>query len=569
MKNGQIPEKRLLLKEKEMEKHLLTLWKAIPSGRVKHEEIAKSLDLSAKQVTRYIKKWTAQGWLTFTSGRGRGNVSKLLWLKNVEEIYEEQLMKMIDQEAVEESSKFLLYDWSIESKLRLLNKFRLKFGYFQSSNEVDKLIIPRKYPLLTLHPLEAINVQSAHMVANVFNRLVAVNEDGSISPELAHAWDLIDSRLRVYLNKDVKFHDGSLLTADDVVMCMNRLRNHVYFKKLWEPVKEVKAVAPLVVDFHFPRGCSYCLQMLGMINSSIYKENKGKVFGTGGFYEEENQEHKTSLKAFVDYFQKRPLLDVVDFVQVPKDFDIVYRPANQENEEPTFQVESDSGFGVVIMNAFRPSSIQYKDVRDYLHYIIAKHRKDISFYHTRALPNSESCLIGQSQHHTVPQVERPNFDEPLILKAVKDTEKAAIWLKEVFEKENIPLEIQWMSYEDKLLDHGENQQADLFIHGEVFEMNQNFSFYYFLKNSNSPLAAILTKNKRMVGFLDKYSQTPFEEWTSLNLKIEKMLLESSIMIPLYYEKRQIPFSADLMNIKISHFGYVDFSNLWVRPVIKE
>jgi MarR-like DNA-binding transcriptional regulator SgrR of sgrS sRNA len=37
------------------------------------------------------------------------------------------------------------------------------------------------------------------------------------------------------------------------------------------------------------------------------------------------------------------------------------------------------------------------------------------------------------------------------------------------------------------------------------------------------------------------------------------------MIPLYYEKRQIPFSADLMNISISHFGYVDFSKLWVRP----
>lgn len=121
----------------------------------------------------------------------------------------------------------------------------------------------------------------------------------------------------------------------------------------------------------------------------------------------------------------------------------------------------------------------------------------------------------------------------------------------------------------KLLDHGEDQQADLFIHGEVLEMNQNFSFYYFLKNSNSPLAANLSKNKQILACLDQYSQTPFEEWTSLNLQVEKILLESSIMIPLYYEKRQIPFSADLMNIKISHFGYVDFSNLWVRPVIKE
>lgn len=549
-----------------MEKHLLTLWKTIPSGNVKHEEIASTLGFSTKQTTRYIKKWTAQGWFSYTAGRGRGNLSKLVWLKNVEEIYEEQLMKIIEQQAVEESSKYLLYDWSSESKLRLLNQFRLRFGYFQNAEEVDKLIIPRKYPLLTLHPLEALDIQSANMVANVFNRLVAVDEVGLISPELAHTWDMQDSRLRIYLHKDVKFHDGSLLTAEDVVTCMNRLRNHHIFKTLWEPVTLVKAVAPLVVDFHFPGGCSYCLQMLGMMNSSIYKESKGKVLGTGGFYEAENVKEKTSLKAFGDYFQTRPLLDVIDFVQVPADFDITYRSASQAQEDTMFQVESDTGFGVVIMNAFRSSAIQHKEVRDYVHFVITKHRKGISQYHLRALPNSQSCLIGHSQEYAVQKVERPHFEQPLILKAVKDTEKAAVWLKEALEKEDVPVQMQWLSFGDKLLDHGEDQQADLFVHGEVLEINQNFSFYHFLKNNNSPLAANLSKNKQI---LEQYSQTPFEEWTSLNLQIEKMLLESSIMVPLYYEKRQIPFSADLMNIKISHFGYVDFSTLWVRPVIKE
>lgn len=549
-----------------MDKYLLTLWKTIPSGNIKHEEIARTLNFSTKQTTRYIKKWTVEGWFNYTAGRGRGNFSKLVWLKNVEEIYEEQLVKIIEQEAVEESSKYLQYDWSSESKFRLLNHFRLKFGYFQSAEEVDKLIIPRKYPLLTLHPIEALDIQSASMVANIFNRLVSVDESGLITPELAHSWDIQDSRLRFYLHKDVKFHDGSLLTAEDIVTCMDRLRIHPYFETLWKPVTLVEAVAPLVVDFHFSNGCSYCLQMLGMMNSSIYKESKGKVFGTGGFYEAENVEGKTSLKAFSDYFQKRPLLDVIDFVQVPKDFDIIYRSANQEKEKTTFQVESDTGFGVVIMNAFRPSPIQYKEVRDYVHYVIAKHRNDIALYHKHALPNSKSCLIGHSQQHVVPKVEYPHFSQPLVLKAVEEVEKAAIWLKEALEKEGVPVEMQWVSYREKLLDHKENQQADLFVHGEALEMNQNFSFFHFL-NRNSSLAANISKNDQLLACLEQYSKTPFEEWTSLNLQVEKMLLESSIMIPLYYEKRQIPFSSDLMNIKISHFGYVDFSQLWVKPKI--
>ncbi|MDE0581664.1 ABC transporter substrate-binding protein [Planococcus sp. A6] len=550
-----------------MEKQLLTLWNSGSSGNVKHEEIAKALDLSTKQTTRYIKKWADQGWLEYTAGRGRGNLSNLVWLKDVEAIYEDQVMTIINQEAVEESSKYLLYDWSNDSKLRLLNQFRLRFGYFQSADEIDKLIVPRRHKLLTLHPLKAIDMQSANMVANVFNRLVAVDENGVIKPELAHAWDVGEFHLRLYLHKGVKFHDGSTLTADDVVTCLNRLRNHVYFNSLWEPVAEVKSAAPLVVDLFFPEGCSYCLQLLGMMNSSIYKESNGRIWGTGAFYEAENSEDKTSLKAFDEYFQKRPLLDVVDFVQVPRDFEITYRSSSHTKEAATFQVESDTGFGVVVMNAFRSTDIQRQEVRGYIHYVIAKHRRTISDYHKRALPNGKSCLVGYDQCFTVPEMERPHFNQALVLKAVKHSEQSALWLKEALEQEGVPVKVHWMSFAEKLSDHGTDQQGDLFIHGEVLEMNQNFSFFYFLKNSYSPLAGAISKHKEVLDCLDQYAQTPFAQWTSLNLQVEKLLLESSIMIPLYYEKRHVPFSADLMNIKISHFGYVDYSNLWVRPSI--
>ncbi len=551
-----------------MDKYLLALWQAIPSGNVKHEEIAKTLDFSTKQTSRYIKKWMSEGWFDYTAGRGRGNLSALVWLKNVEAIYEEQLMDIIDQQAVEESSKYLLYDWSRESKLRLLNQFRLRFGYFQDAGEVDKLIVPRRHKLLTLHPLEAIDMQSANMVANVFNRLVSVDENGLVSPEIAHTWDLQATRLRIYLHKGVKFHDGTLLSAGDVVACLNRLRAHPYFKSLWEPVTSIKAAATFVVDFYFPKGCSYCLQMLGMMNASIYKESGDNVWGTGPFYEAENSEDKTSLKAFGDYFLKRPLLDVVDFIQVPRDFEITYHSANHPKDEATFQVESDTGFGIVVMNAFRPTDIQRQEVRDYVHYAIAKHRHTISDYHPRALPNAKSCLAGYDQQYTVQEIERPHFTHPLVLKAVKHYEKSAIWLKDALEKEGIPVQIRWMSFADKLLDHGLDQQGDLFLHGEVLEMNQNFSFFYFLKNSYSPLAANISKNQQALALLERYPQTPFGEWTALNLQVEKALIESSIMIPLYYEKRQVPFSADLMNITITHFGYVDYSNLWVRPRIE-
>ncbi|MFJ8067096.1 ABC transporter substrate-binding protein [Psychrobacillus sp. NPDC096426] len=548
-----------------MDKYLLTLWQSVTSGSIKHIEIAELLQLSQKQTARCIQKWTTEGWLEFISGRGRGNVSTLQWLKNVEAIFEERVMKMIDEDPVELSSKYLVLDWSSDSKLRLMNKFRTKFGYVQSTN--DKLVIPRRYPFLTIHPLEAADVNSANLVANVYNRLVAVDEQGLVSPELAHSWDVSSTRVRIYLKKDIKFHDGSILAAEDVVACLDKLRKYPQYQLLWGPVQQVKVAAPLVIDIYFPTGCSYCLQMLGTMNASIYKETKSGFVGTGCFYLEDNDEKKTSLVAFKDFFGERPLLDVVEFVQVPEEFDVVYRSSALEENHSTFQVESDSGFGVVMMNTFRNTAIQRKEVRDYLHYIIAKNRHEIVQTDSRKLPNHEGCLIGKSQSYSISKVIKPDFSEPLVLKLVNYTENTTLWLKDLLEKEGVPVETKWVSFKDTVWNIGENEEADIFIHGEVFEMNQNFSFFYFLLNGNSKLASLLKKEKKLASYLEEYIHTPFEKWTSLNLKVEKELIDQSIIIPLYYAKRQIPFSADLMNINIKHFGYVDFSKLWVRPEI--
>lgn len=551
-----------------MESKLLTLWNHFPSGSIKKEEIAKKLDLSMKQTARYLQKWAMEGWFSYTAGRGRGNASKLEWLKDVEEIYEEKLLELIENESIESVTKFLLFDWSAGAKNRLINKFQSKFGFLQNAAALDKLLVPRKYPFVTMHPLEAADVHSANLVANVFNRLVSVDSSGKVSPELAHSWVLEPAKLRLYLKKDVKFHDGSLLTAENVAACLNRLRTQSHFTRIWEPVTEINAVNVLTVDLLFPGGCSYCLQMLGMMNSSIYNESKRQLYGTGSFYVEENTDLKTSLVAFKDHFQGRPLLDAVEFFQVPQNIDFAYRTSSEKDHKETFQFESDSGFGAVIMNAFRDSDIRRKEVRDYLHYIIAKHREKIREFNPKVLPNHKSCLSGFDQKLVMPKIERPHFNRPLVIKTTNFLETSTQWLEAILEKEGIPFEIEWMSFEDHMFNSEKNRQADLFIHGEIFEMNQDFSFYYFLKNGYSPLSQLLDMNPKLSGLLEKYAHTPFDKWTKLNLKVERALMETSVMIPLYYEKKQIPFSVDLMNITISHFGYVDLSKLWVRPDIE-
>lgn len=548
-----------------MDKNLLALWHAVPSGDIKKEEMADVLGLSLKQTSRYIGKWASEGWFDYISGRGRGKISTLHWRKNVEEVFEREVMDLIDQEAVERSSKYLVYEWSQEAKLRLLDRFRSKFGFSQDSQENDKLIIPRRYKLMTMDPQETADVHSANFVATVFNRLVFVDSAGDILPELAHSWDLSSTRLRLYLKKGVKFHDGSTLRAEDAAACLNRLRQHPNFKELWAPIKQISAPSPLVIDLDFPDGCSYCLQLLGMITSSIYKATNGKLLGTGSFYVDDSHELKTVLLAFNEFFGERPLLDAIEFVQVPKDFDIAYRSSRHQNEDETFLVESDSGVGMLFMNAFRDSPIKQKEVRDYIHWAIAKHRSTISGIDSRILSNAKGMLIGRSSDYEEPPSKKPKFVQPIVIKTTGYLGESSEWLRDVLLREGIPVEMYEMPFHEYLTDNGTGQQADIFLHGEVFEMNQDFSFYYFLVNGLSPLKPMIASDPYLSDLLEQYVGTPFPEWSRLNLEAEKHLIASSIMVPLYYAKRQIPFSADLKNINLSHFGYVDFSKLWVRP----
>ncbi|MBK3495274.1 SgrR family transcriptional regulator [Viridibacillus sp. YIM B01967] len=549
-----------------MEASLLKLYQSCPSGKVKQKDIADTLQLSAKQTSRLLHKWRSEGWIRFTPGKGRGVQSSLEWLRSVEAIYEKEMEQVLKNQSVQDAAKYLLYDWSAGAKRRLTKIFQTKFGYEQDG--IDKLIIPKRNPFLTFYPTEAVDAQSANLVSNLYNRLVHVDLNGEVTAELAHSWEQNSKRLRVYLKKDVYFHDGSILTAEDVVHCFNKVCHHPSYKKIWSPIHSIVSPAPLVVDLYTT--CSYFLQLLGLLSASIYKETNGYLYGTGSFYLEEDSASITVLKAFTDYFQERPLLDTIEFVQVPKDFDTIYRTSQNGDTLDTIDVQSDSGFGIVILNICHGSSIQNLELRHFIHALIAKHRNEIeglNKMHHHYSANHNGFLIGYSQPYTVPQAICPKVTKPLIMEFVNYTEDITMWLKDLLEQAGIPVELRYLSFEEHLNNRCLTNDADIIVHGEIFEMNQQLSFFHFMTSDNSAVSDVVNAHPSVARLIQHYAKTPFEEWTKLNIQIERQCIDQSILIPLYYEKRIIPFSTDIQNVTIKHFGYVDFSKLWMKPNI--
>jgi SgrR family transcriptional regulator len=546
-----------------MDHYLLTLWNSKSSGEVKVQELAERLNLSAKQTRRKLCQWQEEGWLTFQPGRGRGNESKLQWQKDVESLYEKHFLSKLESYSIEQVSKLLLFNWSTETKQRLMTKFQSKFGFHQEGQ--DRLIIPRFYRFLTYHPLEAADVHSANLIANLYNRVVALDDDNTVIPELAHSWEVKDNQLTLYLRKDVSFHDGSILKAEDVVQSFMQIKQDLIYAELWKPITKITSPAPLVVELEFPSGCTYILPLLSMMPASIYKESNGQVIGTGSFYMGENSDEKTVLHAFKHYFGERPLLDCVEFIQVSREFGNVYYGAHESREVGTFEVESDSGFGIVVMNPYRQSDIARKEVRDYIHMLINQNRGQISTIDSRISANTSGCLIGYSRPYYMPKIAKPSLSKPLRLKYTGYTKDVSFWLKSVLEHAGICIELEEVSFHDALYHDHLKVEADLFIHGEIFELNQSFSYFNFIKNNLSPLRKITQSDPYLQKYIKGYDELPFEQWMNHHLRIEKYLIENSLYIPLYYSKRQIPFSINLVNIEIKHFGYVDLSKLWMKP----
>ena len=95
-----------------MDAYLFTLWKSCREGSYSIAELADTIHLSPKQTKRYLNRWQEEGWLHYTSGRGRGHLTALVWLRHVEREYAKQMLERIERESVDAVTDELSWDWS-------------------------------------------------------------------------------------------------------------------------------------------------------------------------------------------------------------------------------------------------------------------------------------------------------------------------------------------------------------------------------------------------------------------------------------------------------------------------
>lgn len=255
---------------------------------------------------------------------------------------------------------------------------------------------------VTLDPHEQLSGGTIQMSHMVFDPLIRFTQKLDFEPRLAEKWERIDvNTFRFYLRKDVTFHSGNKMTADDVIWTFNRLKVSTDFKGVFTTYeKMVKiddytidlvsfAAYPLVLQnatYIFPMDSKFYSGKISGVDKSIITKHgdsfaSTNVSGTGPFTViSREQGVKIEYKRFDGYWDKKSPGNVenLTFVSIKEnatrvaallsgDVDMIHpvAPNDQKRVTNTDNVElvTVSGTRIISLQMNQNSNPALKDVR--------------------------------------------------------------------------------------------------------------------------------------------------------------------------------------------------------------
>lgn len=319
------------------------------------DELALAFNCTHRNASMIIGNMVEHQWIRWEPKRGRGRRSTLQFLIQPEEIAAQSMVQAISRQDIKQAiDQIRVHARSSKMQDRLQEWLLTYFGHhseIRSNKQIDTLRLPIRERLHTLDPIYMNLLAETFVSSHVFDGLTRrANNSNEILPNLAHAWDVDPSRTlwTFYLRKEVLFHNGTLLTAQDVVFTFERLietSQRTLYSFIFKQIKSVRAINPTTVSIELKEPNELFLSFLCTSRAAIVPralDQLGeasfgtKPIGTGPFKVTEMNESMCVLEVFTHYFQGRAHLDRVEIVSVPWDI-----PADPIDNKPSSSHMSD------------------------------------------------------------------------------------------------------------------------------------------------------------------------------------------------------------------------------------
>ena len=187
----------------------------------------------------------------------------------------------------------------------------------------EELFIGMTQDISGFYPWISRDITSISVNQNFFNCLVEIdNKTKGLRPALAESWSNPDNRTyRLYLQKNVTFHNGNKFTADDVAFTLQFLKNFSFYQERLSTITDIIIINNYTLDIRtkdpYPL-LLYDLITVNILSSNymqrILESNETWPIGTGPYKLAEYVPGEfIRLVCFDEYWKGTPSIPQVTF----------------------------------------------------------------------------------------------------------------------------------------------------------------------------------------------------------------------------------------------------------------
>ncbi|ACH64193.1 MULTISPECIES: SgrR family transcriptional regulator [Aliivibrio] len=327
----------------------------LSSDGVQIDDIADLLCCTRRNTRMVLKKMSEEKWIDWIPAVGRGKSSVLEFLSTPDTVYLSLARRNIEDGKLDVALDIL--DGNQDALLDLIHKV------LGVSHEKGKQVVKLPYyrQLNLLKPSLAIRRSEQHLMQQIFNGLTQWNKQGEVEGDIAHHWEMLSpTHWRFYLRPSIYFHDGKLLTFDDIKETFTHLKTNYVFSH----IEDVLSPNLNVIDFILNKDDHYFDSKLAQFNAKLVPatshdsdEQQHLPIGSGPYKVAENTDKKLILVANEQYFGYRPLIDSVEVWTLPEIAPIqlklgleVYEGNDQSLDSYGETVDVDRGCSYLLFN---------------------------------------------------------------------------------------------------------------------------------------------------------------------------------------------------------------------------
>ncbi|MBC1388487.1 hypothetical protein HB829_13930 [Listeria innocua] len=545
-------------------------------------KLAETWYYSKKNAKKKLQKYEEKNLLRYIPGKGRGNLSTIIFLNDFYSEVHEVLTNCIENKDIKFALQLSQLSIPQEWFTPFLEEIHALFNHSsESGNNILRFVINRKIDVLDP------NIVSLHfeasLIKQISNTLVDYNEEentftSSVAIDWSHTEDF--TKWTFNIRRNIFFHNEKKVTGSDVLFTFKEAAKSSTGKWLLSNLEKAYSESENIVHFIFRKPEPSFLKLVTHYSLVIRPANSNskKLIGCGPFMLVESKNNYVYLKSFSKYFKEHPLIDGVEFWLINSNFKkwlVVpqekYIQIHNDGVKPIEVARSGAAYLIFNKNKKNPTDmllINYlKLIFNVADFVSELYHVSIPAAYSYFYELSKSLEPVQKKQLVTPSDVLSYIDKPLNLAVFNHPRliQEALWFKERAAMFKLKIEIITYTFDDDFFKEKILVDADIALAIDVPVTDVELGYLDFLLNKTLLFQRFINTEQiaTIVSLTEEYrAAVSFEQKATLINQIEDYIKRENILIYLYHPLKHYNIHTFINGVEFDSNGNIALDKLW-------